>query len=76
MGGVGRWMDNRFIERLWRSLKCEVVHLHELADGLDAHRVISSWMAFHNDCRPHSSLGGLTPRMAYEGVSMPLPKAA
>ena len=30
MDGVGRWMDNRFIERLWRSLKCEVVHLHEL----------------------------------------------
>ena len=38
--------------------------------------VISSWMAFCNDGRPHSSLGGLRPRMACEGVPMPLPKAA
>ena len=76
MDGAGRWMDNRFIERLWRSLKCEALHLHELADGLDARLVISSWMAFCNDGRPHSSLGGLRPRMACERVPMPLPKAA
>ena len=28
MGGRGRWMDNVFIARLWRSLKCECVYLH------------------------------------------------
>ena len=68
MDGKGRWVDNVMVERLWRSLKCEAVHLHELADGLEAHRVIGSWMAFYNDCRPHSSLEDRTPRMAYEGV--------
>ena len=76
MDGRGRWIDNRLIERLWRSLKCEAVHLHALADGLEAHRVIGSWMAFYNDVRPHSSLGGVAPRMAYEGGAMPLSKAA
>ena len=68
MDGRGCSVDNVFIERLWRSLKCEAVHLHELANGIDAHRVIAAWMTFYNDCRPHSALGGRTPRMAYEGV--------
>lgn len=72
MDGVGHWMDNVFIERLWRSLKCEAVHLHELADGLEAHQAIGSWMSFYNHCRPHSSLSGHTPRMAYEGTVTPL----
>ena len=77
MDGVGRCRDNMVIERLWRSLKVEAVHLHDLADGgLDAHQVISAWLAFHNDARPHSALGGRTPRMAYEGTPMPLGKAA
>ena len=76
MDGRGRWMDNAFIERLWRFLKHEAVHLHDLVDGLEAHRVIGAWLAFHNDCRPHTALGGRTPRMAYEGLSPPLAKAA
>ena len=57
MDGRGRWLDNRFIERLWRSLKCEAVHLRELADGVDAHRVIGAWIDFHNDLSPHSPCG-------------------
>ena len=69
-------MDNVFIERLWRSLKHEAAHLHDLADGLDVHRVIGAWLAFHNDCRPHSALRERTPRMVYEGLPMPLAKAA
>ena len=36
MDGRGRWMDNAFIERLWRSLKYEAVYLQELADGFAA----------------------------------------
>ena len=67
MDGKGRWMDNMFIERLWRSLKCEAVHLHELTNGIQANQVISSsWMEFHNHVRPHSALGGITPAMAHE----------
>ena len=48
MDGRGRFLDNIFIERLWRSLKCEAVYLHELRDGLDAERIIGSWIDFHN----------------------------
>ena len=59
------------IERLWRSLKHEDLHGKDLADGLEAHAAISSWLAYYNDERPHSALGGRTPRMAYEGIPMP-----
>ena len=38
MDGRGRYLDNVFIERLWRSLKYEAVYLHELRNGLDAER--------------------------------------
>ena len=48
MDGRGRWLDNVFIERLWRSLKYEDVYLMSYADGLDAERVIGAWIAFHN----------------------------
>ena len=61
MDGRGRYLDNIFIERLWRSLKYEAVYLHELSDGRDAERVIGSWFGFYNDVRPHSSLDGRTP---------------
>ena len=76
MDGRGRFLDNIFIERLRGSLKREAVHLRELADGLEAMRVIGLWMARYNDRRAHSTLGGLTPRMAYEGIPMPPLKAA
>ncbi|WP_419943456.1 IS3 family transposase [Candidatus Palauibacter sp.] len=65
MDGRGRFLDNIFIERLWRSLKYEAVYLHELRDGLDAERIIGSWFDFYNEVRPHSSLGGRTPGDAY-----------
>ena len=40
MDGRGRFLDNIFIERLWRSLKYEAVYLYELRDGPDAQRII------------------------------------
>ena len=61
MDGRGRWMDNVFIERLWRSLKYEAVYLQELADGFAARELIGEWIGFYNAVRPHSSLGGRTP---------------
>ena len=67
MDGRGRCLDNVFIERLWRSLKYEAVYLHELADGFEAARVIGEWMEFYNGERPHSALGGRTPREAHQG---------
>jgi putative transposase len=67
MDGRGRYMDNIFIERLWRSLKYEAVYLHELTDGFKAERVIDGWMDFYNTERPHSALAGQTPLEAYRG---------
>ncbi len=67
MDGRGRCMDNIFIERLWRSLKYEAVHLVELTDGFHAERVIADWIGFYNTERPHSALGGRTPAEAYAG---------
>ena len=53
MDGRGRCLDNIVIERLWRSLKCEAVYLHEISDGFQARQMISSWFAFDNRARPH-----------------------
>ena len=65
MDGKGRWMDNVFIERLWRSFKYECVYLSEFTTGPEARTGIGGWMDFYNRCRPHSSLNGRTPEEAY-----------
>ncbi|MET4120479.1 putative transposase [Bradyrhizobium sp. JR4.1] len=56
MDGRGRWMDNVFIERLWRSLKHEDIYLKGYADGREAHAGVASWLAFYNTVRPHQAL--------------------
>ena len=56
MDGRGRYMDNIFIERLWRSLKYEAVYLHELADGFKAERVIGAWIHDYNTVSQHPSV--------------------
>ena len=61
MDGRGRWMDNVFIERLWRSLKHEEVYLKGYADGREANLGIASWIVFYNGRRPHQALGNRTP---------------
>ena len=65
MDGKGRWMDNVFIERLWRSLKYECVYLREFETGLQAQQEIKNWLHYYNTDRPHSSLGDKTPMEAY-----------
>ena len=65
MDGKGRWVDNRFIERLWRSLKYESVYLEELTDGHHARRVVASWLDHYNHRRPHLALDGRTPAEVY-----------
>lgn len=67
MDGPGRYLDNIFIERLWRSLKQEAVYLHELQDGFQAKRVIESRMVFYNAGRPHTALEKRTPDAACFG---------
>jgi len=65
MDGRGRWMDNVFIERLWRSLKHEEVYLKGYADGREAHAGIGSWIVFYNGTRPHQALGNRTPMVVW-----------
>ena len=65
MDGKGRWMDNVFIERLWRSLKYEQVYLAEYTTGSQARAGIGWWTDFYNERRPHSSLDDRTPAEAY-----------
>ncbi len=66
MDGKGRWVDNVFVERLWRSLKHECVYLNAFDSVRDAITGIGIWMDYYNQERPHSSLGDLTPGEAYE----------
>ena len=61
MDGRGRFMDNIFIERLWRSIKYEEVHLKAYADGRDARAGIGSWMTFYNFRRPHQAINNQMP---------------
>lgn len=65
MDGRGRWMDNRFIERLWRSLKTEDIYLREYADGLAAARGLRAWFQSYDQDRPHQALGDATPAEVY-----------
>jgi putative transposase len=77
MDGRGRWMDNVFIERLWRSLKHEDVYLKGYADGREAHSGIASWFTFYNNTRPHQALGNRTPMAAWrEGINGGLPETS
>ena len=73
MDGRGRWMDNVFIERLWRSLKYECVYLHAFETGLALHAGLLPWIRHYNKSRPHSSLAGRTPDEAYHQISSPPP---
>jgi putative transposase len=69
MDGKGRWVDNVFVERLWKSVKYEHVYLHAYEDVADARRQIAAYFTFYNTRRPHSSLSGQTPDTAYFGDS-------
>ena len=74
MDGRGRWLDNVFVERLWRSLKYEEVHLKVYADGREARAGISAWVTFYNTRRPHQALGNRTPMAVWRaGVTGTLP---
>jgi len=66
MDGRGRWMDNVFIERLWRSLKYECVYLHAYELTSELRGGLTSWVGLYNGRRPHSALGGQTPNEVYE----------
>lgn len=72
MDGRGRWLDNVFVERLWRSLKHEEVHLKAYANGLEARIGIGQWFRFYNDSRPHQALGYKTPAAVWAAQVSPV----
>ena len=77
MDGRGRWMDNVFIERLWRSLKYEDIYLKGYADGREARAGIAAWIAFYNTRRPHQALGNRPPMAVWRaGVTGALGETA
>ena len=65
MDGRGRWMDNVFLERLWRSLKYECIYLHAFETGSELRAELSRRIGYYNARRPHSTLAGQTPDEAY-----------
>ena len=73
MDGKGRWIDNVFIERFWRSLKYEEVYLYAYADLKEAKRGVERYICYYNGERRHSSLDKQTPDKVYTLSTQPLP---
>ncbi len=67
--GKGRFLDNIFIERLWRSLKYEEVFIKAYGSVAEARRGIGAWFAFYNDERLHQALDYRTPREVFMEVA-------
>jgi putative transposase len=61
MDGRGRALDNVFIERLWRSLKYELIYPGDFATGHDLFVALENYIHFYNHRRPHQALGYRTP---------------
>jgi len=66
MDGKGCFMDNIFIERLWRSLKYELIYIREFTSVPELKKGLSSWFSLYNEERFHQSLSYKTPDEVYE----------
>ena len=67
MDGNGRYQDNIFVERLWRTVKYEEVYLKAYASVLEAQRGLEDYFRFYNGIRPHQALGYRTPAEVFHG---------
>ncbi len=63
---MGRWRDNVFVERLWRSPKYDEVYLYTYETVADAQQGVGRYLTFYNQLRPHRALDGRTPRVYWE----------
>lgn len=68
MDGKGRWVDNVFVERLWRSVKYEDLYLHAYETVGDVKAALARYFSFYNARRPHQSLEYRTPDEMYCGT--------
>jgi hypothetical protein len=66
MDGRGRATDNAFIERLWRSVKVEHVHIKPAEGGIELYQDLAAYINFYNHQRPHQSLKYETPAVRFE----------
>ena len=71
MDGKGRYNDNIFVERLWRTVKYEEVYLKAYANASEARRELGAYFRFYNDQRPHQALGYRTPAECSTGSRKP-----
>jgi putative transposase len=69
MDGKGRWIDNVFMERLWRSVKYEDIYLRAYANGTEARAGLTQYFRFYNRVRVHQTLEYRTPDEVYFGES-------
>ena len=77
MDGKGRWIDNVFIERLWRSVKYEEVYLHAYTNGTEARAALTRYFSFYNARRSHQGLEYRRPDEVYfESLADSTPMAA
>ena len=76
MDGKGRWIDNVFIERLWRSVKYEEVYLHGYTNGTEARTALTRYFSFYNARRSHQALEYRTPDEVYFDALAPSTLAA
>ena len=76
MDGKGAWRDNVFVERLWRTIKYEELYLRAHDNVTAARQSLRRYIDFYTGRRPHSSLDGQTPDLAYLNPSSPIPVAA
>ena len=76
MDGKGRWMDNVFIERLWRSLKYERIRLYSYETLGELREHVKTWMDYYNHERKHQNLGYETPWNHYNPTRRKTPEAA
>ncbi len=65
MDGKGRWVDNVFVERLWRSVKYENVYLRAYESMAALREGIKDYFLFYNTKRTHQSLAKQTPDEVY-----------
>jgi putative transposase len=71
MDGKGRWADNVYIERLWRTIKYEMVHLHTFDTVSQVRIALAQYISFYNSQRYHSKLNYHTPDAIFEKKYIP-----